>query len=261
MKRRPLFLFSTPLALVAVSFLLSVSVSHADILYSHQGLSDPTSEGFTEVSVGLSDAGPLANDLGFNSWRITGAGLDSQLGYTIGLTASDVSQIANNGFVLSMNARVIQNFAPFHQANSPVAIAGANVSFNNTRFEMSLGINSDGNTVVVLPTGIDAGGPGGSINAPGPFWTLPGNDYHLYELRFDPNSTTADFFIDGNLTSSGYGGHTSFASVDRFAFAAYSGGQGNFNSVAISAVPEPSTMGLFLVGLPVLALRRRRTMP
>ena len=241
--------------------------TRADLIGLHSGTTDPLTEGFTTVSFGASStAGPISNDLGKPAWSIAGSAQSSQFGYASGaLTATQQAEIAATGFVLTMVARVVQGLAPPYDSINHVVIGGADLDTGVKRFEVDLGLNSSGNTVAVLPTSIDNGGPGFSIEAPGPSFTLSGNDWHTYQLVYNPTTQLADLFIDGVDRIQGYAGHTSFVANRGLVWGAFSGGRGDFNLVeaetgTLSTVPEPSTM--FLGGVGALlwlgyALRRR----
>jgi hypothetical protein len=151
-----------------------------------------------------------------------------------------------------MTARAVQGLAPAYDSVNHIVIASAHLDTGVTRFEIDLRLDSHGNTVAVLPTSFDNGGPGISCRAPGPSSTLTGDDWHTYQLVYSPTTQLADLFIDGVDRIQGYAGHTSFVG-NGLIWGAESGGQGNFNLVeaetgTLSTAPEPSTMILGGVG-------------
>jgi len=225
------------------------------ILAVHQGDTDPTTEGFTaRPVVGTSSVGPLANDLGLPAWQIAGASRSSQFEYRApGLTSSQKADIASQGFTMTIVARVLQNgLAPPYQSSDPVTIGGATVNYAGVRWEVDLGINSNGDTVVVLPNTLFAQGPGGSVQSFGPSYTLTGSGstYHTYELHYDPATNQADLSVDGVVEISNYTGETRFYYESALAWAAHSGGAENFNLVESQiGVPEPAAVTLLLFGL------------
>jgi hypothetical protein len=258
------------LGLATLALLLGAGSAKAGFTISHNGATDPAAEGFTIGSSGSSSsAGPLANDLGLPAWRITGSAQDSQFGYLSGaLTASQQADVASQGFTLTLVARVVQGLAPAYDSTYHITIGAAHLDNGVRRFEIDLGLDSNGDTVAVLPTSIDAAGPGGSIQSPGPSYTLSGsgNGYHTYALHYNPATQLADLFVDGVDRIQGYAGHTSFVSNGGLVWAAFSGGEGHFNLVqltsgAATAVPEAASLtllGIGAVGLFGYRWRRRK---
>jgi hypothetical protein len=253
-------------------FLGEATPAAADLLAAHQGATDPTTEGFSTVTVGSpSTTGPLTNDLGLPAWSITGSAQDSDFGYAApGLTASQQAEITTQGFTLTEVARVLQNgLAPAYTTSDPATIGAAYVGYAGVRWEIDLGLNSNGDPVVVLPNTIDDLGPGNSIRSSGASYTLTGSGstYHTYQLHYDPTSHSADLSVDGSVVLTGYTGNSTFFFDSALVFAAFSGGQGNFNSVQVqsggelSSVPEPSSLAMVLslgaLGLLGYAWRRK----
>jgi hypothetical protein len=229
----------------------------ADFLIQHQGSTNPLTEGFGTVSFGASSTtGPLSNDLGLAAWQISGSGQSAQFGYESGaLSAAQKADIASQGFTLTFTARVVQGLAPAYDSTNHITIGGSFLDTGSKRFEVELGLNANGDTVAVLPTSIDNGGPGESIRAPGQSFTLTGSgsSYHTYSLVYNPTTQTADLFVDGVDRLQGYAGHTSFVGNVGLVWSAFSGGQGNFNFVEVSstgvtAVPEPASLTLLALG-------------
>jgi hypothetical protein len=234
--------------------------AHGATVLTHQGDTDPTAEGFAGMWVFGSPAtfGPIADDLGKPAWSVTGLGQSSQYAYAAGpLTPSQTADLTSKGFTFTIVARAIQGIAPTYDALNPVGIAGGGVHTGVQRFDIGLGLDSNGDTVVVLPTSSDATGPGNSLVGFGLAYTLAGNDYHTYSLIFDPVSQLADLYVDGVSRIQGYSGNTSFVGdVPGFYFGESSGGQANFNYVSLSIVPEPSTCLLLGIGLFIVVGRR-----
>jgi hypothetical protein len=89
---------------------------------------------------------------------------------------------------------------------------------------------------------------------------VTGNGYNTYQLDVNAGETAASLWVDGTEVATGYTGNTSFV-VDRgLEFAAFSGGQGNFNMESLSipvGVPEPTTLALASLGM--LSLRSMRS--
>ena len=116
-------------------------------------------------------------------------------------------------------------------------------------WDMAFGTEADGDPIVFL-----------FDNATNPTFTLQGasnTEYHVYSLKYDPVSTTADLFIDGVERISNY---TGFTNPNMFILwgdtAVGDTGRGLWNLVEWTA-PEPSSAALVTMGIGVLALRRR----
>ena len=236
-----------------------VGSAKANVIAEYQANADPTTEGFTTVINfgGSSTTGPIANDLGLPAWSIVGSTQSSQYAYgTSAVTAAQQAQIATNGFTLTMVARAIENIAPVWSASSQIAVAGANLIFGGLRWEIDLGIDANGDTVVILPNTLNNNGPGGSILEFGPSHVLTGSDdtYNTFQLVYNPISNLANLFVNGTEEITGYTGNTSFVENWGLAFYAVSGGRGNFNLVEVTSgaspsVPEPSSLAIFLSAL------------
>lgn len=241
--------------------LVEARPSDAGTIATHTGLTDPTTEGFTAVNVvGSSTTGPLSNDLGLPAWFIAGSSQASQFDYRApGLTASQQADIASQGFTLTLVARALPNgLAPPYTTSVPVTIADALVNYAGVRWEIDLGLNSNGDTVVVLPNTVIASGPGDSVQSFGASYTLTGSDstYHTYQLFYDPTTKVADLSVDGVVRLTDYAGNTSFSFDSALSFGAYSGGRGNFNFVQVqtgmASVPEPTSLTLFVTGVGIV---------
>ena len=256
------------LLILAATVLVIVETSRAEagIIASAEGMTNPTTEGFTTVTFGASStAGPLSNDLGLPAWSITGSGQSSQFGYgTAALTTAQLSNIASNGFTLTLVERALLNgLAPAYTSSDPATIGGAYVGYAGVRWEIELGLNSNGDTVVVLPTTLDNGGPGESIRSFGPSYTLTGSGstYNTYQLVYNSTTQLADLFVDGKEVLSNYSGDTSFYTNNALKFSAASGGEGNFNLVQVqtgdAVIPEPGSLTLLALGAGVIGIVRR----
>ena len=252
------------IGVVATLILLSVEArpSVAGAIYTHTGSTAPTTEGFTgEVNVGpASTTGPLANDQGMPAWFIAGLGQSSQYIYVApGLTTSQQADIASQGFTLTLVARVLQNgLAPAYTTSDPATIGAALVDYAGVRWEIDLGLNNQGDTVVVLPNTVDALGPGLSYRSFGASYTLTGSGstYHTYQLFYDPTTKVADLSVDGVTRLTGYTGETRFYFDSALVWSALSGGQSNFNFVQVqtgmASIPEPTSLTLLVTGVVIV---------
>ncbi len=151
---------------------------------------------------------------------------------------------ANQGFTLTLRGRVLQGSAPAYDAGSNTVIGGAALDTGARQYVLALGINSSGNTVAVLPTNTDAFGPGRSLRAYGPSYTLNDAGYHTYALVFNSQTQSASLFIDGVERISGYIGNGNFVADRGLYFAASSGGGMNFNLVRLTS-PAAAPSGWF----------------
>jgi len=209
----------------------------------------------------------LTNDQGLPAWFIAGSGQSSQYAYTApGLTASQQADIASQGFTLTLVARVLTNgLAPPYTPSAPARIEGSAVGYAGVRWQIDLGLNTNGDTVVILPNTITSGGPGNSVESFGASYTLTGSGstYHTYNLFYDPTTKVADLSVDGVTRLTGYTGETLGFIDTALSFAATSGGQANFNFVQVqtglASVPEPTSLTLFAAGIGIaLSYRRSR---
>ncbi len=254
--RRRQTLCPNPTAILIVCLLFAgaaTSTAKADFVYTHLGDTDPVTEGFTGFHIfgAPSTFGPIANDLGNPAWSITGTGQSSQYAFASGpLSPSELDDISTQGFTLTMTSRALQGIAPAYTAAAPVGLAGTSFSTGTQRFDIFLGLDINGDTVVFLPTSVDADGPGSSHQGHGPSYALAGtgNGYHTYTLVYDPITQLADLFVDGTLRIEDYAGNTTFITNSGLAFGAASGGQANHTFVQVVSVPEPSSLTLIGVG-------------
>jgi len=207
-------------------------------LPTHVGAKDPITENFlVSLGIGSSKTEPIDDDLGHNVWSITGLSQDSQFAYNSGaLTDVQKAYIANQGFVLTFGARVLQGSAPAYDTVNHVVIGGAHLYTDTKRFDIALGVDGNEDTVVVLPYELDFNGPGNSVRAPGPNFTLTGlgSSYHTYQLVFNPSTQLADLYVDGIKRIQNYAGLTSWLYNRGLEFGAGCGGQTNFDYVDLT---------------------------
>ena len=245
--------------------LLSASVSHAFSI-TYTAPTDPLSEGWSFGGCcGSSKQGSAINDLGLSAWSISGGDIGSQFAYNFGtLSASQQDEIAMTGFTLTTVARVDLGQSPANDFNN-IDIAGAQVDDGRRRWAIDLGIDNNGNTVLISPDSVDGYGPGGSIRAYGTSYIVNGNAYHTYQLVYNPTTQTADTYVDGVDVIKGYQGDTSFVSNAGWGFSGLSGGIANYHSVQLSSgmspiaptVPVPAAAWLFGTALAGFSLLRK----
>jgi len=249
--------------------------AQAAVISAHIGNNDPLTENFGlwPFNGGVTTTS-LADDNGYASWQIANFGspqqaVYNQLGGTgswqsggSGLTQQHIDDIQNNGFIMSLQARVIDGPIYDQQGNQQVGAVISVAGFSSVRFDIGLGSDGLGNTLVVVPDLVNE--VGGSTFSYSPFGSpilVTGNDYHLYQLSYDPTSLTASLFIDGNLQATGYAGSAASGGAQSnnygLAFASLNNATANFalaqlESGQLTIIPVPGAIILFISGLVAL---------
>ncbi|MEM6279600.1 MAG: hypothetical protein AAF733_08985 [Verrucomicrobiota bacterium] len=218
------------------------SGAYGSLLFSHVGNVDPTLEGW---SIGGSLApnngvgivvGPITNDAGsgLDAWFVddTSNAVSSNQSYFQTPTSGEVADGNTLGWILSTTIRIPD--ASVTAAASPFLLYR-----DGTRsWDIYFGSDADSDPVVLLPNG------GGAFpNFSGLSFTIEGAGatYHTFDLIYDPIATTADLYIDGVERLSDYAGISLVTSpgVGWGSGSSADIGQGNFNTVQFSIVPEP----------------------
>jgi hypothetical protein len=253
---------------VVVTLGLAWETKASDIVI-HQGDTNPTTENFGlwPFNGGIATS-PLANDLGMAAWQIANSGSTNeqafynQLGGTgpfdpggSGLTQAEINAINSQGFTMSLEARMVQGptYNPSGLFSVDITVAG----FNGSRYDIQLGSDGNGNTLVILPSATAFDGTHFTSTSFGSPLLVTGNGYHLYQLSYDPTTGQAALFVDGVERVSDYlgsavsGGAT--ANNYGLAFGSTNNATGNFAlaSLAVgqlSSVPEPGTFTLLSIG-------------
>jgi hypothetical protein len=89
------------------------------------------------------------------------------------------------------------------------------------------------------------------------------NDYHQYQIVYDPTTQSASMFLDGSQVMTGIAPNgVGSSSIDWGALYMGSGtpspsAQVNFNLVQFDIVPEPSALALLAIGSMGLCVQRR----
>jgi hypothetical protein len=238
---------------------VAVSNGSAGILASFDAaVAAPGTQNWTAESGILS--GALIDDSGTPAWRMTG---NNCCGYWFdALTTQQWSDSFDFGWSLRGIARIdaASTSIGYIFLDTPATLAN--------RFDMVFGFDGT-NAWVGLSDWFDAANPTLKHN-------LTGNDYHLFDMRYDPASQTAGLWVDGVQVLSGYTGHTQFreshgpawgvagfslpANFNCIAFTVNDGGPVDGCGVdagGAGAIPEPATFALAVAGLLSGALLRR----
>ena len=238
----------TLLTLLSASFALS-SIGSAALLYQYKaspGSPDPATQGWTDPAsnAGITVGG--INDSGTPAWFVNDQSTTFGASYNVTPTAADITATNSLDWKLSITLR---------EVNPSDAPNGALVYLfrNGTKsYQMHFGSTALNEPIVVLADGVGTG--------TGATYTLPGGSgYNTYDLTYSQSAGSAALSVNGNPVLSGYTGFT----TTQFLLAWGSGagpdtGQGNYASVSLSTVPEPTTALLGSLGLLVFAFRRIR---
>ena len=202
---------------LVLTFGLAGSV-HAALITQHLGSNDPLTEGFGfwPFNGGVATAA-IPNDDGEQAWQIASTGGDQQAAYIqlggtgpylggSGLTQPQIDDIIANGFTLSLRARVVSgpiyDESGSQQVSGGISVAG----FSGSRFDLALGRDGLGITIVVVPQSVTFVSPSFEHDPFGSTFLVQGNGYRLYQLSYDPVSLTASLLIDGVVMLTGYPG-------------------------------------------------------
>ena len=233
-----------------------IGTSKAGTLFSHSGATNPSTEGFTSTSgQGSSNVGPIYNDQGNNAWSISTLSQPSIFYYTTGpLSSQQQTDITNQGAVLSMDVRVLQGLAPTW---NQIWIAESALGTNTQRFDILVGLDTNGDTIVTLPTTIDENGPGGASEAFGLSYTLTGSgsSYNKLQLVIQPGLQSANLYVNGVLAIQNYTGDATYRTTNvGYAFGDNSGGTTNFAQLSLSTGTSVVPLQSVSVPLPSAAL-------
>jgi hypothetical protein len=234
----------------ALSFFLAAPLGlTGTTLCEHNGAADPATECWVPLEGPGVDAFPVVNDMGHDAWATDdnvpafNPPIDNHLHYRFFLTPADISAALTSGWTLSVLLRVVDvpddvDFAVY-----------SGVTFGNLAFTLKFGAQADGDPIVSLhdlpPIALEGAGGG----------------YHLYQMRYDPASASADLLVDGVERLSDYTGWTDDVLTPNVGWGAGGGpgtGQGNFAHVKFEIVPEPATGVITCLLLAIGAVVGRR---
>ncbi len=194
------------------------------LIRQHEGAANPLDENWDLFGSGSGIIeGPVVDDPigGLDAWNIDDASTSGGTlrSYQAVPTAEQMQYAADNGWVFSVNLRVVDS--PDAVDASIYFEYAANTNELDRRFPVIFGSDGNGDPIVELY---------GDRRQ-----TLAGlgDGYHLYELVYDPAAGSADLFVDGVETLSDYEGIDNIGLARIIWGANQSGsiGNGNYNSV------------------------------
>ena len=247
--------------LAAGLFVLTINcASAATLLFSHEGSTNPTTEGWTTSGSSVKSA--VINDLGtgVNAWSVYDPGGAGNSGtYTRTLTSTQVSDAVLTGWTLDATIRYVPPdplIATAATTNSWCTVMmDEGITDRRTLYGLYFGNNAAGDTLV-RPYGVAT-----------TFTVAAG--YHDYQIIWDPETANASIYIDGELKLSGYeGGGIDYTAASRVYWGdntttALTEGRGaNYAYVGLTtgtaAIPEPNRICFMMLAAGTLLLRRRR---
>jgi len=223
----------------------TIGFGQGAILFQHFGSADPTAEGFSLNIGNGTSVGPATNDFGMNAWKTAStSGGSAIFDYQQLLTPQQQAQVTASDWMLSVTLRMVQPSG---------SIGYPEVLFDTGSQYFSLDFGTDGNGDPLVRAGTSSLSPVYTI-------TGAGSSYNNYELVFNSVGNVASLWVDGVDRIDNIGGHSSSSSPGFY----WGTGQGAltpfqdyWNLVSLS-VPEPSSVGVLLLGSGVLFYLRRK---
>lgn len=204
---------------------MMVAVAGAAPLALHIGPIDPTTQGWN-VFRGPFNSGPIYNSSGgIDAWQVEDPGGGFEGGYEVVIPDIELLDAQTNGFTFRAIVRTPNGNQPLNDA----IIAGVNI--DEEGYILRFGADNGTPTVDFLGVG-------------GTAVTLTGLDdgFHLYEVVYDPGTSTADLFVDGVEEISDVAGWngTFLNKVVSFGSGAGGGaGNGYYHLVQFDIAPAP----------------------
>lgn len=237
-------------------FVLPMTSFASTVLLTHQGSTDPTTEGWGKTAT-TTVVGEAYNDDGREVWRVYDPGLSSggtNLTYSTSLTVAEVASVMETGWELSATLSIpttdpTEDVAWANGSNTWVGFIMNETASNRRLWALTFGRSASGDTLV------SAYGVSGTLTlAPG---------YHDYSLVYDPITALVSISVDGELWKT-YGGGSLSGNGTQLVYWGDNFGQSAsqpersayYESVQFTSAPEPSR--LLLLGLGMMALWGRR---
>ncbi|MDR1282925.1 MAG: hypothetical protein LBK99_19195 [Opitutaceae bacterium] len=242
--------FAAMVAMVAIT-----TIAPAQVLVSHTGAADPTSEGWT--ATGTASLGSANN--ASTAWSINDS-TNGSLHYDRALSTDEQTNAASAGWILSVTI-VVTDSSNTHNFTRYVDFVDA---VNKARWGLDFGSDANGNINVFLR------GTEKSVQ-------LPDTNAHTFSLVYNPSGGTggsgsASLFIDGSATASltDYTGNKDASissSLIRWGSTATNPtGSADYLAVsfAITTIPETARVATIFgmtIAIAGVALRRRSPPP
>lgn len=239
-------------------FVLPLTSWASTVLLTHQGSTNPTTEGWTRTTT-TTVVGSAYNDNGREVWRVYDPGLSSggtNLAYASSLSVAEVASVMETGWQLSATLSIptsdpSENVAWANGGNTWVGLLINETPTTRRIWALTFGRSATGETLV------------GTYGASGSL-TLPAG-YHDYSMVYDPITALVSISVDGELWKTYAGGALSGNSTPQVYWGDNLGQSATqdprsayFESVQFSSVPEPSRLVFLALGLLALGGRRRR---
>ncbi len=229
------------IAVAAHVFVLMPAIASGqdcDTVALHQGRDTPAAQGWT-VNPGtlprsVQTGGVI--DGGVDAWAVDDGSTEpgSTLFYSVIPSQRQIDEGLDGGWTLAVDLRV-----PTDARRDVEGSPFAGYRDGQTLWQMSYGLDANGDTIVRLVTDV--------VTGAGPVVTLPGNDeFRTFELRYDPASGTCDLFVDGIEEFTDYTGTPLDQRIILFgAGASADAGRGHFARVQLTLdglVPCPADL-------------------
>lgn len=236
--------------LATVTGMMFAASAIAGTVALHEDDNDPLTEGWSDFRGPINTMAVTGDVGGFDAWQTDDPGGGFEGGYEFGLTTQQETDALNNGWKFSARLRVLD---PEQDVNEAI-FAGVNLRVAgppDERFHLVFGSSAG------IPEVEFVGGS--RVSMP----DLSNDDYHLYEVIYDPGTATADLFVDGIERISDFVGVDSGFQDHRVTFGSGGGGAAgvaNWNLVKFEIIPEPMSLCLLSIGgmMGGMMIRRRR---